>query len=98
MIDIVRRQSRGSNSLVENFFLHRKRDPFFRRVRIGPQRACCRDRLISWGVSAAAYLLQGRVRVVEDGWPLYVFSYLLVQLQFIREREFAPVSHCLGED
>jgi hypothetical protein len=28
LIDIVRRQSRGSNSLIENFFLHRKRDPF----------------------------------------------------------------------
>jgi len=39
LIDIVRRQSRGSNSLVENFFLHRKRDPFFRRIWIGPQTA-----------------------------------------------------------
>src|SRR5208282_4474598 len=37
LIDVPRPQSSRSHFLVENFLLHRKRDPFFQRKGIGPQ-------------------------------------------------------------
>src|SRR5437016_14527512 len=36
LIDVTWWQSPCSNSLVENFLFHRKRDPFFRRIWICP--------------------------------------------------------------
>ena len=46
LIDVTRRQSRGSNCPVENFLLHRKRDPFFRRVWIGPHPAKLKENIL----------------------------------------------------
>ena len=47
LIDVTRWQSPCSNSLVENFLLHRKRDPFFRRIWISPQTAKLQENLES---------------------------------------------------
>jgi hypothetical protein len=38
-IKVIGWQSPSSHSPIENFLLHRKRDPFFRRIWIGPQTA-----------------------------------------------------------
>jgi len=46
LIDVTRWQSPRSNSPVENFLLHRKRDPFFRWIWIGPQTAKLIDYLL----------------------------------------------------
>ena len=39
LIDVTRWQSPDYNSLAQNFLLHRKRNPFLRRIWIGPQSA-----------------------------------------------------------
>jgi hypothetical protein len=46
LTDVIRRQSPSSNSPIENFLLHGKRDPFFRRTWIGPQTAKLIDHLL----------------------------------------------------
>jgi hypothetical protein len=39
LVDVAWWQSSGSNSPIENFLLHRKIAPFFRRIWIGPHAA-----------------------------------------------------------
>ena len=39
MINVTWRQSPNYNSLAENFLLHRKRNPFLRRIWVDPQSA-----------------------------------------------------------
>ena len=46
LIDVTWRQSPSSNSLVENFLLHRKIDPLFRRIRIDPQSAKIKQNIL----------------------------------------------------
>src|SRR5580704_7401424 len=46
LIDVTRWQSPSSNSPVENFLFHRKRDPFFRRIWIGPQTAKLKEDIL----------------------------------------------------
>jgi hypothetical protein len=67
LIDVTWWQSPCSNSLVENFLFHRKRDPSFRGIWIGPHTAKLQENILfvlcsSARVGAGAAGLSARAR------------------------------------
>jgi len=85
LIDVTWRQSPSSNSLVENFLLHRKIDPLFRRIRIDPQSAKIKENILLVLCHALAFVQVLLPRGYYHFHPEFIrMTQILVQMPPVR--------------